>query len=82
MIFAYKDRGTFIKKSNSGLIFGSPKKVVEIKIEDNLDEISFKKKLGGFIFEHTVSKWIKMKLEKKPDYEILKKECSLKAGET
>lgn len=81
IIFEYTDRGTFIKKSKSGLLFGGPKKVIEIKIGDNLDEISFKKKLGGFIFEHTVSKWIKMKLEKKSEYEILKKECSLKAGE-
>ena len=81
MIFAYKDRGTFIKKSKLGLIFSSPKKVIEIKFGDNLNEISFKKKLGGFIFEHTVSKWIKMKLEKKAEYEILKKKCSLKAGE-
>mgnify|MGYP001196739178 CR=1 FL=1 len=38
--------------------------------------------MGGHIFEHTVSKWIKETLEKKDGtYEKLKKECSLKAGE-
>ena len=38
--------------------------------------------MGGYIFEHTVSKWIKETLEKRDaNYEKLKKECSLKAGE-
>lgn len=82
IIFSYDKRGTFIKKGNSSLIFGDNLNKIEIGINENLDEISFNFRLGGFIFEHTVSKWIKDKLEKKDTmYERLKKECSLKAGE-
>ena len=82
IIFSYDKRGTFIKKGNSSLIFGENLNKIEIGINENLDEISFNSRLGGFIFEHTVSKWIKDKLEKKDTmYERLKKECSLKAGE-
>lgn len=82
IIFNYEKRGTFIKKGNSGLIFGDNFNNVEIGIHENLDEISFNSRLGGFIFEHTVSKWIKDKLEKKDTtYKMLKKVCSLKAGD-
>lgn len=82
LIFNYVKRGTFIKKGKKGLIFGQNEKEVEIGATENLDEPSFNSRLGGFLFEHTVSKWIKGNLEKKDDkYEKLKKECSLKAGE-
>jgi len=81
-IFNYDKRGTFIRKGNSGLIFGDNINEVEIGINENLDEISFNSRLGGSIFEHTVSKWIKDNLEKKDTiYEKLKKVCSLNAGE-
>jgi len=80
-IFWYPKRGTYIKKGKAGLIFGDNKKKIEIGMNENLDEISLNSRIGGFIFEHTVSKWIKVKLEKKDkEYEKLKKECSLKAG--
>ncbi len=82
IIFSYKKRGTYIKRGKSSLIFGSNDQEVEIGINDSLDEINFNKKLGGFLFEHTVSKWIKENLEKKdPKYEQLKGKCSSKAGE-
>lgn len=81
-IFKYEKRGTFIKKGKTGLIFGDRQNTVEIKVGDYIDEISFNPQLGGFVFEHTVTKWIKKNLEKKDKiYEKLKKECSLKAGE-
>lgn len=81
-IFSYEKRGTFIKRGNSGLIFGTSETEVEIDINDKLDETAFNAKIGGYLFEHTVSKWIKDNLEKKDnEYESLKKECSLIAGE-
>lgn len=81
IIFDYESRGTFIKKGKTGLILGDGKKIIEINNGDYLDDISFNSRLGGFIFEHTFSKWIKKNLEKKDElYEKLKKECSLKAG--
>ena len=82
LIFTYEKRGTYIAIGNSGLIFGSKDNKIEIGIEENLDEIQFNSRLGGFLFEQTVSKWIKDNLEKKDlVYENFKKECSLKAGE-
>ncbi len=82
IIFSYEKRGTFIAKGKSGLIFGRNDTKIEIGIEEALDEIEFNSRLGGYIFEHTVSKWIKDNLEKKDvEYEKLKKKCSLKAGE-
>jgi hypothetical protein len=82
IIFSYEKRGTFIKKSKIGLIFGVHDTEVEIEANINLDEDAFSSKIGSFLFEHTVSKWIKDKLEKKDQhYEKLKKECSIKAGE-
>ncbi|MBS1950785.1 MAG: hypothetical protein JST37_07240 [Bacteroidetes bacterium] len=81
-IFSYEKRGTFIKKGKSGLIFGTNETEVEIDVKEKLDEPAFNAKIGGYLFEHTVSKWIKDNLEKKDtEYERLKKECSLKAGE-
>jgi len=80
-IFSYPKRGTYIKKGKAGLIFGSNEAAIEIEGNEDLDEISLNARLGGYIFEHTVSKWIKETLEKKDaNYEKLKKECSLKAG--
>ena len=65
-----------------GLIFGSNETSIEIEANEDLNEITLNAKLGGYIYEHTISKWIKETLEKKDDnYEKLKKECSLKAGE-
>jgi hypothetical protein len=82
IIFSYEKRGTFIRKSRTGLIFGTPETEIEIEANTNLDEEAFSSKIGSFLFEHTVSKWIKDKLEKKDQqYEKLKKECSIKAGE-
>jgi frataxin-like iron-binding protein CyaY len=81
-IFSYPKRGTFITIGTTGLIFGNSETIVEIEANEDLDEISLNARLGGYIFEHTVSKWIKETLEKKDvNYEKLKKECSLKAGE-
>jgi len=81
-IYSYTKRQTFIKKGMNGLIFGKDDKTIEIKMNENLDEISLNAKLGGYIFEHTISKWIKKNLEKcDSEYEKLKKDCSLKAGE-
>lgn len=82
IIFSYEKRGTFIKKGKSGLIFGLNETEIEIGDTEKLDEVSLNNKIGGYLFEHTVSKWIKDNLEKKDsEYEKLKKECSLKAGE-
>lgn len=82
IIYSYPKEGTFIKKCARGLIFGDDSTSIEIGNKENLDEVSFNSRLGGFIFEHTVSKWIKDNLEKKDtEYEKFKKECSLKAGE-
>jgi hypothetical protein len=82
IIFSYGKRGTYITRGKLGLIFGDKNNKIEIKINENLDEIEFNSGLGGYIFEHTVSKWIKDNLEKKDiEYEKLKKKCSLKAGE-
>lgn len=82
LIFEYEKRGTYIAIGNKGLIFGSKDNKIEIGIDENLDEIEFNSRIGGFLFEQTVSKWIKDNLEKKDaKYESLKKECSLKAGE-
>ena len=81
-IFSYPKRGIYIKKGKTGLIFESNEAAIEIEANEDLDEISLNARLGGYIFEHTVSKWIKETLEKKDvNYEKLKKECSLKAGE-
>lgn len=81
-IFSYEKRGTFIKRGKSGLIFGTNETEMEIDVKEKLDEPTFTEKIGGYLFEHTVSKWIKDNLEKKDnEYERLKKECSLKAGE-
>lgn len=81
-VFKYDKRGTFIKKGSLGLVFGENETKVEIGMNENLDEISFNSRLGGFILEHSVSKWIKDNLEKKDsEYDRLKKECSVKAGE-
>lgn len=81
-IFSYAKRGTFIKRGESGLIFGANETEIEIDVKEKLDEPAFNAKIGGYLFEHTVSKWIKDNLEKKDnEYERLKKECSLKAGE-
>ncbi len=82
IIFRYKKRGTFIKKGKSGLIFGREGTSVEIDAKDKLDDVSLNNRIGGYLFEHTISKWIKDNLEKKDDeYDKLKKECSIKAGE-
>lgn len=82
LIFKYPKRGTYIKKGTKGLVFGEKSSEIEIGINENLDEIHFNSRLGGFIFEHTVTKWIKENLENKDyEYEKLKKDCSLKAGE-
>jgi hypothetical protein len=82
IIFKYPKHGTYIKRGAKGLIFGEKSNEIEIGINDNLDEITFNSRLGGFVFEHTVAKWIKENLEKKDnEYESLKKDCSLKAGE-
>lgn len=82
VIFYYEKRGTYIKKSANGLIFGVQGTEVEIDINNKFDDVAFSSKIGSFLFEHTVSKWIKDKLEKKDiHYEKLKKECSTKAGE-
>lgn len=81
-IFSYEKRGTFIKMGKLGLIFGANEVEVEIDVKEKLDEPAFYARLGGYLFEHTVSKWIKDNLEKRDnEYERLKKECSLKAGE-
>lgn len=58
-IYSYPKEGAFIKKSALGLIFGDDFTSIEIRNKENLDEVSFNSRLGGFIFEHTVSKWIK-----------------------
>lgn len=82
LIFEYEKRGTYIAIGNSGLIFGSKNSKTEVGINENLDEIQFNSQIGGFLFEQTVSKWIKNNLEKKDqEYENLKKKCSLMAGE-
>lgn len=81
-IFSYPKRGTYIMIGKKGLIFGSNETSIEIEANEDLNEITLNAKLGGYIYEHTISKWIKETLEKKDDnYEKLKKECSLKAGE-
>jgi hypothetical protein len=81
-IFNYPKRGNFIKKGTKGLIFGDREKEIEIGIDEKLDEKFFNSRLGGDIFEHTVSKWIKHNLEKhNHEYIKLKKNCSMKAGE-
>lgn len=81
-IFSYEKRGTFIKRGTTGLIFGINETEVEIDVKEKLNEPAFNAKIGGCLFEHTVSKWIKDNLEKKDnEYERLKKECSVKAGE-
>lgn len=80
-IFSYPKRGTYITIGKIGLIFGNNETSIEIDANEDLDEVSLNTRLGGYIFEHTVSKWIKETLEKKDaNYEKLKKECSLKAG--
>ena len=82
VIFKYDKRRTFIKKGKSALIFGEKANEVKVGIDENLDELALNSRLGGYLFEHTVSKWIKDNLEKKnKEYEKLKQECSLKAGE-
>jgi len=82
IIFDYPKRGSYIKKGIKGLVFGVNSNEIEIGINEHLDEISFNSRLGGYIIEHTVSKWIKENLEKQDEeYEKLKKDCSLKAGE-
>ncbi len=81
-IFEYSKRGTYIKKGYEGLLFGDKNNEIIIGINENLDEVSFNSRIGGNIFEHTVSKWIKENLEKKDAvYEKFKKNCSVKAGE-
>ena len=81
-IFIYKKRGTYISIGKFGLIFGSNDKKIEIGYSEKLSEIKLNSKLGGFLFEHTISKWIKENLENKDmKYEELKKKCSLSAGE-
>jgi site-specific DNA-methyltransferase (adenine-specific) len=83
IIFKYDKNDAFIKKSSKGLIFGDRYTQVEISLEENLDEESFNRKIGGSIIEHTFCKWISETLERKDKkYEELKKECSIKAGET
>lgn len=82
IIFSYEKRETFIKKGKTGLIFGANGTEIEIDAKNKLNEAAFNATIGSYLFEHTVSKWIKDKLEKKDIlYEKLKKECSLKAGE-
>jgi hypothetical protein len=83
-IFNYEKSGKifYIKKGNESLIFGVDNKRIEIGFNYIIDESSLNKRLGGDIFEHTISKWIKQNLEKNDkEYERLKKLCSLKAGE-
>lgn len=82
ILFSYAAKGFYIKRSEEGLIFGKLNKEIEIKFEDDVDEISFNSTLGGDILEHTFSKWLKDELEKRDEkYIALKKQCSLKAGE-
>lgn len=81
LIFKYKKRGTFICKAKDLLIFGDPQKEFALKIDEIINEQEFNKGLGGYIIEHTFSKWIKETLEKKDkEYEKLKKTCSEIAG--
>ncbi|MCI0450715.1 MAG: hypothetical protein L0Y79_13215 [Chlorobi bacterium] len=81
-IFIYSKRGTFIKRLKDKLIFGDADNEISISMEGQINEIELNKRLGGFIFEHTFSKWIKDNLEKNDNrYNELKKTCSLKAGE-
>lgn len=80
-IFEYKKCNTYILKGSTGLVFGNEATKIEIKYKEYLTEEALNKRLGGYILEHTLAKWIKKKLEKKDDkYELLKKACSLKAG--
>lgn len=82
IIFSYLKKGFYIKKGEKSLLFGNQNKEIEIRFEDNIDEISFNTFLGGNILEHTFSKWIKEVLEKNDEeYTRLKKQCSVKAGE-
>ena len=81
IIYNNKKHKTFIRTGKAGLIFGENENTIEIGTNENLDENSLNSTLGGNIFEHTISKWIKERLEKKDlEYERLKRECSLKAG--
>ena len=81
-LFKYPKRGTYIKKGKESLIFGGNGEEIVIGFNETINETILNSKLGGFIFEHTVTKWIKENLEKKDEeYKSLKKDCSLKAGE-
>lgn len=81
IIFNYARRNTFIKKGKVGLIFGTTDIEVEIDATEKLDEVALNNRIGGYLFEHTISKWIKENLEKQDkQYEKLKQECSLMAG--
>ena len=81
-LYKYSKRGTYIKKGKECLIFGKNDKEITIGFSKTMDETILNSTLGGFIFEHTVSKWIKENLEKNDkEYERLKKDCSVRAGE-
>lgn len=81
-LFKYLKRGTYIKKGKESLIFGRKGTEIRIGLNEIIDETILNSKLGGFIFEHTVTKWIKANLEKNDEeYKSLKKDCSVKAGE-
>ena len=81
-LFNYLKRGTYIKKGKESLIFGKNNIEIIIGSNETINETILNTKLGGFIFEHTVTKWIKDNLEKNDkEYEGLKKDCSIKAGE-
>lgn len=81
-LFKSLKRGTYIKKGKDGLIFGRNSTEILIRYNENIDETILNSKLGGFIFEHTITKWIKENLEKNDkEYERLKKDCSVNAGE-
>lgn len=81
-LFNYLKRGTSIKKGEESLIFGGKGTEIMIGFNETINESILNSKLGGFIFEHTVTKWIKENLERNDEeYKRLKKDCSVKAGE-
>lgn len=68
-------------RAGDDIIFSVNNTSTTIKKTDKINEVEFNRKVGGYLIEHTFSKWINFKLDDDNEYIRLKKACSETAGE-
>lgn len=69
-----------LTRAGDNIIFSIKNTSTTIKKTDKINEVEFNRKVGGYLIEHTFSKWINFKLDDDVEYIRLKKLCSETAG--